>query len=172
MIDQHHQFQTPFFNINNWCIVMKFHRCIIKIWPRIPCNQLDFICIFQFFSRSISPAWWTIHTNYWTFPWSQPWTIPPHSQSPIPCRFGLQLNQQGLCTNFIGNQQCAAGFVCLFGPADEPGPCCLSEYLFCCYFKSFSVFWNYVFSMNMFCCGVLVWSWLFLTVLFCYVDVI
>nr|XP_011419095.2 uncharacterized protein LOC105322213 [Crassostrea gigas] len=59
------------------------------------------------------------------FPDPNPGPFPPIPQSPIPCRFGLQLNQQGLCTNFLGNQQCAAGFVCLFGPADEPGPCCL-----------------------------------------------
>lgn len=152
---------------------MKFHRYIIKIWPRIPCNQLDFTCIFHFFfsdphRRRGGPVTPIIEP----FPDPNPGPFPPNPQSPIPCRFGLQLNQQGLCTNFIGNQQCAAGFVCLFGPADEPGPCCLSEYLFCCYFKSFSVFWNYVFSMNMFRCDVLVWSWLFPTVLFCYVDVI
>lgn len=100
MIDQHHKFQTPFFNINNWCIVMKFHRCIIKIWPRIPCNQLDFICIFQFFSRSISPAWWTSHTNYWTFPWSQPWTISPHSPIPNPLSIRSSVKSTGTVYQF------------------------------------------------------------------------
>lgn len=120
---------------------MKFHRCIFKIWPRLPCNQLDFTCIFHFFlldpyRRRGGPVTPIIEP----FPDPNPGPFPPIPQSPIPCRFGLQLNQQGLCTNFLGNQQCAAGFVCLFGPADEPGPCCLSEHLFCCYFKSFSVF--------------------------------
>lgn len=53
--------------------------------------------------------------------------FPPIPTSPLPCEFGLQIDQQGLCSNFGGAQQCPRGFVCLFGPADEPGPCCLSK---------------------------------------------
>ena len=53
--------------------------------------------------------------------------FPPIPTSPLPCEFGLQIDQQGFCSNFGGAQQCPRGFVCLFGPADEPGPCCLSK---------------------------------------------
>ncbi|XP_078331123.1 uncharacterized protein LOC144624951 isoform X1 [Crassostrea virginica] len=53
--------------------------------------------------------------------------FPPIPTSPLPCEFGLQIDQQGLCSNFGGAQQCPRGFVCLFGPADEPGPCCLRD---------------------------------------------
>lgn len=171
MIDKHYQFQSAFFNINNWCI-WNFIDVYSKYDLVYHVTSLTLLVFFIFFLDPYRRRGGPVTPIIEPFPDPTPGPFPPIPQSPIPCRFGLQLNQQGLCTNFLGNQQCAAGFVCLFGPADEPGPCCLSEYLFCCYFKSFSVFWNYVFSMNMFCCGVLVWSWLFLTVLFCYVDVI
>lgn len=55
-----------------------------------------------------------------------PGPFPPNPPSTLTCQFGHQIDQQGRCTNFISIQQCPAGFFCNFGPADEPGPCCLS----------------------------------------------
>lgn len=47
---------------------------------------------------------------------------------PLTCEFGRQIDQQRRCTNFITDvPQCPRGFFCNFGPADEPGPCCLGE---------------------------------------------
>lgn len=81
MIDKHYQFQSAFFNINNWCI-WNFIDVYSKYDLVYHVTSLTLLVFFIFFFRSISPARWTSHTNYWTFPWPQPWTIPP--QSPIP----------------------------------------------------------------------------------------
>lgn len=152
---------------------MKFHRCIFKIWPRLPCNQLDFTCIFHFFFRSISPARWTSHTSNWTFPRPHPWTIPPQSPIPNPLSIRSSAKSTGTMYQFPRQSTVRCGLR-LFIWASWRARALLFKWVFVLllFYKSFSVFWNYAFSMNMFCCGVLVWSWLFLTVLFCYVDVI
>eukprot|EP00105_Crassostrea_gigas_P005472 XP_011419093.1 PREDICTED: uncharacterized protein LOC105322211 [Crassostrea gigas] len=54
-----------------------------------------------------------------------PGPFPPNPPSTLTCQYGHQIDQQGRCTNFNSYQQCPAGFFCNFGPADEPGPCCL-----------------------------------------------
>nr|XP_022286387.1 uncharacterized protein LOC111099030 [Crassostrea virginica] len=56
--------------------------------------------------------------------------FPPVTSSlpPLTCEFGRQVDQQRRCTNFITDvPQCPRGFFCNFGPADEPGPCCLGS---------------------------------------------
>lgn len=144
---------------------MKFHRCIYKLFPRIPSNQLDFSCLCQFFLDPHRRPGGPVTPIIEPFPVDpiNPGPFPPNPPSTIPCRYGRQINQQGLCSNFIGNQQCPAGFVCNFGPADEPGPCCLSEYFKKCW--CFCILYKYV----LFCCFSLNLAFSYC---FCCVDVI